>query len=38
MRRAGGQWEPGSRRWMIEQRRIGHVIRVKDFVELDKLR
>jgi hypothetical protein len=27
MRRAGGQWEPGSRRWLIEQRRIRPVIR-----------
>jgi hypothetical protein len=27
MRRAGGQWEPGSRRWLIEQRRIGPLIR-----------
>ena len=23
-RRAGGAWEPGSRRWLIERRRIGH--------------
>jgi hypothetical protein len=27
MRRAGGQWEPGSRRWLVEPRRIGPVIR-----------
>ena len=27
MRSAGGQWEPGSRRWLIERRRIGPVIR-----------
>jgi hypothetical protein len=27
MRKAGGQWEPGSRRWLIERRRIGPVIR-----------
>ncbi len=27
MRRAGGLWEPGSRRWLIERRRIGPVIR-----------
>jgi hypothetical protein len=27
MRKAGGQWEPGSRRWLIERRRIGLVIR-----------
>jgi hypothetical protein len=24
---AGGQWEPGSRRWLVEHRRIGPVIR-----------
>ena len=28
MRNAGGQWEAGSRRWLIERRRIGPVIRV----------
>jgi hypothetical protein len=27
MRQAGGQWEPGSRRWLIERRRIGALIR-----------
>jgi hypothetical protein len=27
MRQAGGMWEPGSRRWLIELRRIGPVIR-----------
>ena len=27
MRQAGGVWEPGSRRWLIERRRIGPVIR-----------
>ena len=26
-RRAGGAWEAGSRRWLIERRRIGPVIR-----------
>jgi hypothetical protein len=26
-RRAGGAWEPGSRRWLIERRRIGPVVR-----------
>ena len=26
-RRAGGVWEPGSRRWLIERRRVGPVIR-----------
>jgi hypothetical protein len=30
MRNAGGQWEPGSRRWLIERRRIGPVIRALD--------
>jgi hypothetical protein len=23
MRKAGGQWEPGSRRWLIHRRRLG---------------
>jgi hypothetical protein len=27
MQRAGGMWEPGSSRWLIESRRIGPVIR-----------
>jgi hypothetical protein len=27
MRKAGGLREPGSRRWLIERRRIGSVIR-----------
>jgi hypothetical protein len=27
MRKAGGQWEPGSRRWLVERWRIGPVIR-----------
>ncbi len=27
MQKAGGQWEPGSRRWLIERRRIGPLIR-----------
>jgi len=27
MRCAGGIWEPGSRRWLIERRRIGPVMR-----------
>jgi hypothetical protein len=26
MLKAGGFWEPGSRRWLIERRRIGPVI------------
>jgi hypothetical protein len=24
---AGGLWEPGSRRWLVERRRLGPVIR-----------
>lgn len=27
MRKAGGEWEPGSRRWLIARRRIGPLIR-----------
>jgi len=27
MRKAGGIWEPGSRQWLVERRRIGPVIR-----------
>jgi hypothetical protein len=27
MRRAGGEWDPGGRRWLIERRRIGPAIR-----------
>jgi hypothetical protein len=27
MRQAGGQWEPGSRRWLIERRRTNALIR-----------
>lgn len=27
MQRAGGQWEPGSRQWLLEQRRIAPLIR-----------
>jgi hypothetical protein len=27
MQRAGGVWEPGSRRWLIDRRRVGPVIR-----------
>jgi hypothetical protein len=27
LERAGGLWEPGSRRWLVERRRIGPVIR-----------
>jgi hypothetical protein len=27
MQKGGGLWEPGSRRWLIERRRIGSVIR-----------
>jgi hypothetical protein len=25
LRRAGAAWEPGSRRWLVERRRIGPV-------------
>ena len=27
MRKAGGTWEPGSRRWLILRRRVGPLIR-----------
>ena len=27
MQQAGGEWEPGSRRWLIQRRRIGPLIR-----------
>ena len=27
MRQAGGLWEPGSRRWLIERRRLGPLVR-----------
>jgi hypothetical protein len=27
MRKAGGLWEPGSRRWLIERKRMGPLIR-----------
>ena len=27
MRQAGGVWEPGVRRWLIERRRIGPLVR-----------
>jgi hypothetical protein len=27
LQRAGGVWEPGTRRWLVERRRIGPVIR-----------
>jgi hypothetical protein len=27
MRSAGGEWDAGSRRWLVERRRIGPVIR-----------
>jgi hypothetical protein len=32
MRRAGAQWEPGTRQWLIEPRRIGPVIRTLERV------
>ena len=27
MRRAGGLWDPASRRWLVERRRIGPLVR-----------
>ena len=27
VRKAGGTWEPGSRRWLVERRRLGPLIR-----------
>lgn len=27
MRRAGGVWDPGARRWLIQPHRVGPVIR-----------
>jgi hypothetical protein len=27
MRQHGGEWDPGARRWLIERRRIGPVLR-----------
>jgi hypothetical protein len=27
VRKAGGQWEPGGRQWLVERRRIGPLIR-----------
>jgi hypothetical protein len=27
LKRAGGVWEPGSRRWLVDRRRIGPVMR-----------
>jgi hypothetical protein len=27
MQKAGGTWEPGSRRWLVERRRLGPLIR-----------
>src|SRR5579863_3066471 len=27
MRKSGGIWEPGSKRWLVERRRIGPVVR-----------
>ena len=27
VKRAGGVWEPGTRRWLVERRRIGPMIR-----------
>ena len=27
VKRAGGVWEPGSRRWLVDRRRVGPLIR-----------
>ena len=27
IRHAGGIWEPGSRRWLVERRRVGPLVR-----------
>jgi hypothetical protein len=27
VQKAGGMWEPGSKRWLVEQRRLGPLIR-----------
>jgi hypothetical protein len=27
MQRAGGQWEPGTRQWLVERRRMGPLMR-----------
>jgi hypothetical protein len=27
VKRAGGLWEPGSRQWLVERRRIGPLVR-----------
>jgi hypothetical protein len=27
MRQAGGLWDPGTRRWLIERRRLGPLVR-----------
>jgi hypothetical protein len=27
VQKAGGTWEPGSRRWLVERRRLGPLIR-----------
>jgi hypothetical protein len=27
LQRAGGVWEPGSRRWLVDRRRVGPLIR-----------
>jgi hypothetical protein len=32
LRRAGGVWEPGSHRWLVQRRRIGPVIRALERV------
>ena len=29
VQRAGGVWEPGSRRWLVERRRVGPLILIR---------
>jgi hypothetical protein len=36
LQRAGGVWEPGSRRWLVTRHRIGPVIRALEW-EIDPL-
>ena len=31
LQRAGGMWEPGSRRWLVTRHRIGPVIRALEY-------
>jgi hypothetical protein len=34
LQRAGAQWEPGSRRWLVQRRRVGPVIRALERANL----